>query len=131
MTATEIDSTSYEQGDVWNDTDAVVTVEVARRLDKVIPVRLSAQAWESLRREAGELGVGPTTLARMWLLERLRTTRPGTSAPLRTPRRFTARPAPPAPRRRPQRVQVDGVSPGQKRTLAAPRDRHDDNMTTI
>ncbi|MDO8531356.1 MAG: hypothetical protein Q7T26_04180 [Dehalococcoidia bacterium] len=30
-------------------------------LDKVIPVRLSADVWEALRKEARELGVGPTT----------------------------------------------------------------------
>jgi len=46
--------------------------KVKKLLDKVIPVRLSADKWEELRREARELGVGPTTLARMWLLERLR-----------------------------------------------------------
>ena len=40
--------------------------------DKVIPVRLSADKWEELRKEARELGIGPTTLARMWILERLR-----------------------------------------------------------
>ena len=37
-----------------------------------IPVRLSAEKWEELRKEARELGIGPTTLARMWILERLR-----------------------------------------------------------
>jgi len=47
-------------------------VEVKKPLDKVIPVRLSAEKWEELRKEARELGIGPTTLARMWILERLR-----------------------------------------------------------
>lgn len=60
-----------EKGDAWNGSDEVVTVEVKRPLDKVIPVRLSAEKWEELRREAKELGIGPTTLARMWILERL------------------------------------------------------------
>jgi len=63
---------SIEKGDAWNEKDEVVEVEVKKPLDKVIPVRLSAGAWTRLRREASELGVGPTTLARMWLLERLR-----------------------------------------------------------
>jgi hypothetical protein len=49
-----------------------VQVEVKKPLDKVIPVRLSADKWEELRREAKELGIGPITLARMWILERLR-----------------------------------------------------------
>jgi hypothetical protein len=61
-----------EQGDAWDESDEVVQVEIKKPLDKVIPVRLSADKWEEIRREARELGVGPTTLARMWILERLR-----------------------------------------------------------
>ncbi|MBM3142127.1 MAG: hypothetical protein FJ005_03620 [Chloroflexi bacterium] len=61
-----------EQGNAWDESDEVVQVEVKKPLDKVIPVRLSADKWEEIRREAEELGVGPTTLARMWILERLR-----------------------------------------------------------
>ena len=61
-----------EQGDAWDESDEVVHVEVKKPLDKVIPVRLSAEKWEELRKEARELGIGPTTLARMWILERLR-----------------------------------------------------------
>ena len=63
---------SIEQGEAWDETDEVVPVEVKKPLDKVIPVRLSSDKWEELRREAAELGVGPTTLARMWILEHLR-----------------------------------------------------------
>jgi hypothetical protein len=61
-----------EQGNAWDESDEVVQVEIKKPLDKVIPVRLSADKWEEIRREAKELGVGPTTLARMWILERLR-----------------------------------------------------------
>jgi len=61
-----------EQGDAWNEDDEVVQIDVKKPLDKVIPVRLSADKWEEIRKEARELGVGPTTLARMWILERLR-----------------------------------------------------------
>ena len=61
-----------EQGDAWDEGDEVVQVEVKKPLDKVIPVRLSAEKWEELRKEARQLGIGPTTLARMWILERLR-----------------------------------------------------------
>jgi len=61
-----------EQGDAWDETDEVVQVEVKKPLDKVIPVRLPTDKWEELRQEARELGIGPTTLARMWILERLR-----------------------------------------------------------
>jgi hypothetical protein len=61
-----------EEGEAWDETDEVVEVEVKRPLDKVIPVRLPSDTWEELRREARDLGVGPTTLARMWILEKLR-----------------------------------------------------------
>jgi hypothetical protein len=61
-----------ERGDAWNETDEVVRVEVKKPLDKVIPVRLPADKWEQIREEARELGIGPTTLARMWILEHLR-----------------------------------------------------------
>ena len=61
-----------EEGEAWDETDEVVEVEVKRPLDKVVPVRLPSDTWEELRREARELGVGPTTLARMWILEKVR-----------------------------------------------------------
>jgi hypothetical protein len=61
-----------ERGDARNETDEVVRVEVKKPLDKVIPVRLPADKWEQIREEARELGIGPTTLARMWILEHLR-----------------------------------------------------------
>ena len=71
---TDIDKAveKIERGDAWEETDKVVQVEVKKPLDKVIPVRLPADKWEQMREEARELGVGPTTLARMWILERLR-----------------------------------------------------------
>ena len=61
-----------DRGDAWNESDEVVRIEVKKPLDKVIPVRLPADKWERIREEARELGIGPTTLARMWILERLR-----------------------------------------------------------
>ena len=62
-----------ERGDnAWDETDEVVHVEAKKPLDKVIPVRLPADKWEQIREEARELGIGPTTLSRMWILERLR-----------------------------------------------------------
>jgi hypothetical protein len=61
-----------EQGNAWDESDKVVRVDVKKPLDKVIPVRLSADNWEALRKEANELGIGPPTLARMWILDRLR-----------------------------------------------------------
>lgn len=63
-----------EKGDAWLDDEEVVDLEVKRPLDKVIPVRLSSDKWARLHREAAHLGVGPSTLARMWILEKLRAT---------------------------------------------------------
>ena len=61
-----------ESGDAWNEADTVEELEVKAPLDKVVPVRISSESWSELRREAKLLGVGPTTLARMWILEKLR-----------------------------------------------------------
>jgi predicted DNA binding CopG/RHH family protein len=63
-----------EEENAWDESDEVVEVEFQKPLAKVIPVRMPSEAWEALRIEARNVGVGPTTLARMWLLERLRQT---------------------------------------------------------
>ncbi len=65
-----------ETGDAWLESDEVVEATVKRPLDKVVPVRLSSDNWEALRNEARELGIGPTTLARMWIIERLKAIAP-------------------------------------------------------
>ena len=59
-------------GDAWLDADEVVKIEVKRPLDIVVPVRLSSETWHALHGHARELGVGPSTLVRMWVLEKLR-----------------------------------------------------------
>lgn len=61
-----------EEGEAWEESDEVVEIEVKRPLNKIIPVRLPSEKWEEERRETHELGAGPTTLARMWILEKLR-----------------------------------------------------------
>ena len=66
------DIEKIEEGNAWPDDDEVVDLDVKRPLDKVIPVCLSFDKWARLRREAAHLGVGPSTLARMWILEKLR-----------------------------------------------------------
>ena len=72
MTDIEREVQKLEEEEAWEETDEVVKIEVKRPLNKVIPVRLSSKNWEELRREAREVGVGPTTLAQMWILEKLR-----------------------------------------------------------
>ncbi|MBN1369596.1 MAG: hypothetical protein JW954_05110 [Dehalococcoidaceae bacterium] len=61
-----------EQGNAWEETDEVVKIKPSSSLDKVIPIRLSTEDWSKLREEASLRGVGPTTLARIWLLEHLK-----------------------------------------------------------
>lgn len=61
-----------EGGEAWDDSDEIVQLDVKKPIDKVISLQLSSEKWEELRNEANELGVDPTTLARMWILERLR-----------------------------------------------------------
>jgi hypothetical protein len=64
-----------ESDEAWDKKDQVVDVSIRRPLDRVVPVRIASHKWEELRREARELGIGPTTLARMWILEKLRESR--------------------------------------------------------
>jgi len=42
--------------------------------DGNITIRLDPRTLEKLRQEAHQRGIGPTTLARMWILERLQET---------------------------------------------------------
>jgi len=68
------DTTDYE--DEWKP----VNVTSAKNLSQGITIRFSPEALAKLRKEAHELGVGPTTLARMWVLERLREDKISSSA---------------------------------------------------
>jgi len=63
-----------EKGDAWEDSDTVVELKVKKPLDKVIPIRIQEEHWRLLMSEAKQLGIGPSTLARMWIIERLRQT---------------------------------------------------------
>ena len=47
-------------------------VRFAKNLSEGITVRLDPDTLTTLRERAREKGVGPTTLARMWILEHLR-----------------------------------------------------------
>jgi hypothetical protein len=58
---------------VVSDDDEIIEVEMKpRRSSVVVPVRIPSDRWADLRREADEIGVGPSTLLRIWVLERLR-----------------------------------------------------------
>jgi hypothetical protein len=49
-------------------------VRFAQNLSAGITIRLDPRTLEKLRQEAHQRGIGPTTLARMWILERLQET---------------------------------------------------------
>jgi len=75
--------------DYWKE---VKRVKVERPLDHILGVRLDAQVIGELADIARQKGIGPSTLARMWLMERLAQERE--SASQRT--KASPRPAPQA-----------------------------------
>ncbi len=40
-------------------------------LQKIIPLRVSAEDWERLRKQAEGMGIGVSTLTRIWVMEKL------------------------------------------------------------
>ncbi len=73
------DTTDYE------DEFKPVRVRFAQNLSEGITIRLDKETLQQLRKRAHAKGIGPTTLARMWVLEHLRETeerrRPATEGP--------------------------------------------------
>jgi hypothetical protein len=64
---------THDFGDYWDET-AAVDVEFSKNLSENLTVRLSPGVLKQLRQQAEQVGVGPSTLARMWILEHLRAT---------------------------------------------------------
>ena len=46
-------------------------------LRKIIPLRVSAEDWERLRKQAEGMGIGVSTLTRIWVMEKLENTQDG------------------------------------------------------
>lgn len=70
-----------EEEAAWWDTHDVtdyldelepVRVRFAKNLSEGLTVRLDPQTMQELRERARRQGIGPTTLIRMWVMERLR-----------------------------------------------------------
>jgi predicted DNA binding CopG/RHH family protein len=61
---------SHDISDYWDELQPV-KLKVAKNLSKGITIRFDAETLEKLRQRAHEKGIGPTTLARMWILEHL------------------------------------------------------------
>lgn len=62
---------SHDMAD-YQDEFKTVKARFARQLSQGITIRFDPETIERLRTVAHEKGVGPTTLARMWVLERLK-----------------------------------------------------------
>ncbi|HZU04681.1 MAG TPA: CopG family antitoxin [Chloroflexota bacterium] len=64
------DTTDFE------DQFTPIKVRFAKRLSEGLTIRLDPETLAELRARARERGLGPTTLVRMWILERLHETAP-------------------------------------------------------
>jgi hypothetical protein len=67
-------------GNAWEGTTPVPEEDrphFKRPMEKVIPIRVSTEQWGAFRAEAERLGIGPTTLVRMWALEKLQEAKTG------------------------------------------------------
>ncbi|MCE7939329.1 MAG: hypothetical protein DYG90_12250 [Chloroflexi bacterium CFX6] len=69
-----------EEAEFWDNHDfsefedelKSVKVRFAKRLSQGLAVRFDEETLEALRTQAKRKGIGPTTLVRMWVIERLR-----------------------------------------------------------
>ncbi len=65
---------THDMADYW-DQFTPVQVRFAKNLSEGLHIRLDPETMNELRSEAAHTGVGPTTLARMWIKERLQSKR--------------------------------------------------------
>ena len=76
-------ATIQEEAEFWDTHDTgdfedefrPVKVRFAKNLSSAVSIRLDATTLGELRKQAAKKGIGPTTLARMWILEHLEETR--------------------------------------------------------
>jgi CopG antitoxin of type II toxin-antitoxin system len=61
---------SHSMADYWDDLKPV-RLRFAKNLSQGITIRFDPPTLDKLRRHAQQKGIGPTTLARMWILEHL------------------------------------------------------------
>jgi hypothetical protein len=65
---------THDLADYWKEFKPI-RVRVAKRLSEPLTIRLDPETLAELRSRAKQKGIGPTTLARMWVLERLQVER--------------------------------------------------------
>ena len=76
-------ATIQEEAEFWDKHDTgdfedefrPVRVKFAKNLSSAVSIRLDTATLAELRKQAAKKGIGPTTLARMWILEHLEETR--------------------------------------------------------
>ena len=61
---------THSLADYWDEFKPV-RAHFSQNLSEVLPIRLDAETLKKLRAEAQKKGIGPTTLVRMWVLEKL------------------------------------------------------------
>jgi CopG antitoxin of type II toxin-antitoxin system len=61
---------THSMSDDWDDLESV-KVKFAKNLSSGVTIRFDVETLKELREYAHRLGTHPTTLARMWILERL------------------------------------------------------------
>ena len=61
---------SHDLGD-YQDEFKTVKAKFSKNLSSTLNVRLEPKTIEKIRQQAHKKGLGPTTLARMWILEHL------------------------------------------------------------
>lgn len=66
---------THDLSDYWAEWKPV-KVRFAKNLSEGITIRLDPETMQRVREEAKRKGIGPTTLIRMWVLERLQGARP-------------------------------------------------------
>ena len=65
-----VDGGATDMADYWDEFQPV-KVRFAKNLSEGLHIRLDPETMNQLRSEAAHKGIGPTTLARMWIKERL------------------------------------------------------------
>jgi CopG antitoxin of type II toxin-antitoxin system len=64
---------THDFTEFWDELEPV-KLKFSKNLSNGITIRFDLKTLQELRAYAHERGIGPTTLARMWILERLRNT---------------------------------------------------------
>ncbi len=62
---------THDMADYWDELKPV-KVRFAKKLSEGLNIRLDPETLTKLREVAHEKGIGPTTLARVWIMEHLR-----------------------------------------------------------